>query len=76
VALPLTNRRLLNRKALFDFKEPFDLILEYKSTYNKKVLAEDNLKNSSLFSENPQSMIWSQLLYAARTHFENLIIEI
>ena len=54
-----TNRRLLDRKALFDFKEPFDLILEYKSTYNKKVLAEDNLKNSSLFSENPQSMIWS-----------------
>jgi len=71
-----TNRRLLDRIALLDFKKPFDLIPEYKSTYNKKVLPQENLKNFSFTSKNPPSQIWSQLLNAARTYFETLATEI
>jgi len=59
-----------------DFKKPFDLIPEYKSTYNKKVLPQENLKNFSFTSKNPPSQIWSQLLNAARTYFETLATEI
>ena len=66
-----TNRRLLDRKIIFDFKKPFDLIPLYKSSYDKKLLMQKDFKNSSLSSKNPQSNIWSQLLNAARTYFEN-----
>ena len=54
-----TNRRLLDRKVILDFKKSFDLIPYYKSSYNKKVLVENNLKNPFLVSANPQSNIWS-----------------
>jgi len=70
-----TNRRLLNRKALLDFKKPFDLIPYYKRTYDEKVLAENKLKNLTSLPKIPQSYIWSQLLNAVRTYFENLITE-
>jgi hypothetical protein len=66
-----TNRCLLNRIVFLDFKKPFDLIPYYKSTYNKKVLAQKDFRNPSFSAENPQSLIWSQLLNAARTYFEN-----
>jgi len=61
---------------ILDFKKSFDSIPYYKSSYNKKVLVENNLKNPFLVSANPQSNIWSQLLYAARTYFEKLTTEI
>ncbi len=54
-----TNHRLLDRKAFFDFKKPFDLIPYYKRSYDKKVLVENNLKNPSSFSKNSLSNIWS-----------------
>ena len=54
-----TNRRLLNRIVLLDFKKPFDLIPEYKSTYEKEILAKTQSKNFNFPSQNPQSMIWS-----------------
>ena len=54
-----TNRRLLDKKALLDFKKPFDLIPEYKSSYNKKLLAQKDFKNHSLSSKNTPSLIWS-----------------
>ena len=65
-----TNRRLLDRKALLDFKKPFDLIPEYKSSYEKEILAKTQSKNFDFPSQNPQSQIWSQLLNEVRTFFE------
>ncbi len=71
----VTNRRLLDRKVLLDFQKPFDLIPYYKSSYEKEIFAENNLKNAGFNPQNPQSLIWSQLLNAVRTYFENLITE-
>jgi len=76
VAKPLTNRRLLNKKALFDFKEPFDLILEYKSIYENEVFSQEGALAPSCPSKNAPSQIWSQLLYAARTYFETIAVKI
>ena len=65
-----TNRRLLDRKAFFDFKKPFDLTLEYISSYDKKFFAQKDLKNPSFSSENTSNPTWSQLLNVVRTYFE------
>ena len=54
-----TNRRLLNKKALFDFKEPFDLIPKFRKSYEKETLAKTQSKNFNFSSENPPSQIWS-----------------
>ena len=54
-----TNRRLLNRIALLDFKKPFDLIPYYKSSYDEKLLAQKNSKNCSLSPKHASSIIWS-----------------
>ena len=68
-----TNRRLLDRKALFDFKRPFDLIPEFKKSYDKEIRPKEELKNS-LFSETiSRCPTWSQLLNTARTYFEESI---
>jgi hypothetical protein len=61
---------------LLDFKKPFDLIPYYKSTYDKKVLAQKDFRNPSLSAENPPSLIWSHLLNAVRTYFENEMTKI
>jgi hypothetical protein len=71
-----TNRRLLNRIVLLDFKKPFDLIPYYKRSYEKEVLAQKDFRNPSLSAENPPSQIWSQLLNAARTYFETIATKI
>ena len=54
-----TNRRLLDRKALLDFKKPFDLIPYYKRSYDENFLAQKDFKNHSLSSKNTPSLIWS-----------------
>ncbi len=54
-----TNRRLLNRIALLDFKKPFDLIPYYKRSYEKEILAKTQSKNFDFPSEDFPSMIWS-----------------
>ena len=54
-----TNRRLLNRIVLLDFKKPFDLIPYYKRSYEKENLSENNLKNSPSSFKKRQSNIWS-----------------
>ena len=71
-----TNRRLLDRKIILDFKKPFDLIPYYKRTYEKEIFAQERAKALSCSSRNSPSMIWSQLLNAARTYFENLVTNI
>jgi len=69
----VTNRRLLNRKIILDFKKPFDLISYYKSSYEKEIFAKTQSKNFNLSTKNSQSLIWSHLLNAVRTYFENKI---
>ena len=54
-----TNRRLLDRKIIFDFKKPFDLIPYYKRSYDENFLAQKDFKNHSLSSKNTPSMNWS-----------------
>ena len=54
-----TNRRLLDRKIIFDFKKPFDLIPYYKSSYEKEILAKTQSKNFNLSPKKSQSNIWS-----------------
>jgi hypothetical protein len=61
---------------LLDFKKPFDLIPDYKSTYEKENFAHERAKALSYSSKTPPSMIWSQLLNAVRTYFEKLTTEI
>jgi len=60
---------------MLDFKKPFDLIPDYKSTYKNEVFSQERAKTLSCSSMNTPSQIWSQLLNAARTYFENLINE-
>ncbi len=65
-----TNRRLRDKKVILDFKKPFDLTLEYISTYDNKFFAQKDFKNPSFSSENASNSTWSQLLNAVRTYFE------
>jgi len=65
-----SNRRLLDRIVLLDFEKPFDLIPEYKRVYENQNRVEARLKRLSSSSKKSQSFIWSQLLNAARTYFE------
>jgi len=46
-----TNRCLLNRIVLLDFKKPFDLILYYKRSYGENFLAQKDFKNLSPVSK-------------------------
>jgi hypothetical protein len=71
-----TNRRLLERKILLDFQKPFDLIPQYKSTYKNRVFSQEGAIAPSCPSKTQPSQIWSQLLNAARTYFERLIVEV
>ena len=71
-----TNRRLLNRKIIVDFKKPFNLIPEFKTSYEKEIFAKTHSKNFNFPLENPQSMNWSHLLNAVRTYFEKLTTQI
>jgi len=61
---------------LLDFKKPFDLIPYYKRTYDENFLAQKDSKNHTFSSKNAPSLIWSQLLYAARTYFETIATKI
>ena len=54
-----TNRRLLNRIMLLDFKKPFDLIPYYKRSYDENFLAQKDFKNPSFPSKIAPSQIWS-----------------
>jgi hypothetical protein len=61
---------------LLDFKNPFDLIPYYRRSYEKEILAKRQSKNFNLSGEKRQSIIWSHLLNAVRTYFENEMTKI
>ena len=54
-----TNRRLLDKKVILDFKKPFDLTLEYINSYDNKFFAQKDLKNPSFCEENLRCPTWS-----------------
>jgi hypothetical protein len=79
------NRCLLDRIVIFDFVRPFDLIPKYKNlAYGKNLVfrfaqnkeiceasrAEGEASEQTNSPRNDESCIWSQLLNAVRTFFE------
>ncbi|MEK6732025.1 MAG: hypothetical protein AABY55_00180 [Candidatus Omnitrophota bacterium] len=54
-----TNRRLRDKKALFDFKRPFDIIPEYKKSYEKEIFAKIKSKNHFSFEKTLPCPTWS-----------------
>jgi len=63
------NRRLLDRKLIFDFFRPFDLIPKYKEICEAS-RAEGEASKQTSSPRNNESFVWSQLLDEARTYFE------
>ena len=64
-----TNRLLLNRKVQMDFSEPWRFAPQFREELRGGSTAapQARLEKSS---QNLQSFVWSQLLNAARTFFE------
>jgi len=71
-----TNRRLLDRKLIFDFVRPFDFVLKYTEKCESRrcginsAPAEGGASEPTNCPQNSQCLTWSQLLNEARTFFE------
>ncbi|HHS48757.1 MAG TPA: hypothetical protein ENM99_02715 [Desulfurella acetivorans] len=63
------NRRLLNKKLIFDFVRPFDLIPKYAEKCERSPTAGGASEQTNC-PQNSQRLDWSQLLNAVRTFFE------
>jgi len=63
------NRRLLDRKLIFDFVRPFDLIPKYKEKFERSPAAGGASEPLNRLKKS-QCLVWSDLLNAARTFFE------
>jgi len=68
------NRRLLDRKLIFDFARPFDLIPKYAEKCERSRAAGAASEQTNC-PQNPLSFVWSQLLDEARTFFERKLNE-
>jgi len=66
----IPNRRLLDRKLIFDFVRPFDLIQKYAEKCERSP-AEGGASEQQNSPQNPLSFVWSQLLDEARTFLSN-----
>ena len=64
-----TNRRMLDRKILFDFRPPYDLVPKYKEKCERSPAAGGASEQTNC-PQNSQCLDWSQLLNEMRTHFE------
>jgi len=67
------NRRLLNKKVLFDFVKPFDLIPEFKAKINEigeRSPATGGASEPLNRLKKSRCLVWSGLLNTARTYFE------
>jgi len=64
-----TNRRLLDRKLIFDFQKPFDFVPKYTEKCERSP-AEGGASEQTNCPQNSQCLDWSQLLNEVRTHFE------
>jgi len=63
------NRRLLDRKLIFDFQKPFDFVPKYTEKCERSPAA-GGASEQPIASEFEKSLTWSQLLNEARTFFE------
>jgi len=63
------NRRLLDRKLIFDFVRPFDFVPKYKEKCERSPAAGGASEQTNC-PQNSQCLDWSQLLNEVRTHFE------
>ena len=70
----IPNRRLLSRKAEFEFVRPYDLIPKYRAFCEARP-AEGGASEQSIASEFSKCLNWSQLLNEARTFFERKMLE-
>jgi hypothetical protein len=64
-----SNRRLLDRKLIFDFVRPFDFVPKYTGKCERSP-ATGGASEQTNSSQNPLCLDWSQLLNEVRTHFE------
>jgi len=74
------NRRLLDRKLIFDFQKPFDFVPKYTEKCEPRSRtsllrgklrpAAGGASEPTNCPQNPQCLDWSQLLNEARTFFE------
>jgi len=64
-----TNRRMLDRKLIFDFVRPFDFVPKYKEKCERSPAAGGASEQTNC-PQNSQCLDWSQLLNEVRTHFE------
>jgi len=64
-----TNRRLRDRKLIFDFVRPFDLIPKYTEKCERSPAAGGASEQTNC-PQNSQCLDWSQLLNEVRTFFE------
>ena len=63
------NRRLRDRKLIFDFVRPFDLIPKYTEKCERSPAAGGASEQTNC-PQNSQCLDWSQLLNEVRTFFE------
>jgi hypothetical protein len=70
----IPNRRLLSRKAEFEFVRPYDLIPKYRAFCEARP-AEGGASEQQNASEFSKCLNWSQLLNEARTFFERKSLE-
>jgi hypothetical protein len=63
------NRRLLDRKLIFDFQKPFDFVPKYTEKCERSPAAGGASEQTNC-PQNSQCLDWSQLLNEVRTHFE------
>jgi len=64
------NRRLLNKKVIWEWRRPFDIVAEYREKIAQGCFA--GLSPSS--AETAQSIVWSNILNDARTYFEQVLL--
>jgi len=65
----IPNRRLLDRKLIFDFVRPFDLIPKYAEKCERSPAAGGASEQTNC-PQNSQCLDWSQLLNEARIFFD------
>ncbi|HNR81175.1 MAG TPA: hypothetical protein PKK37_01940 [Candidatus Pacearchaeota archaeon] len=63
------NRRLLDRKLIFDFVRPFAFVPKYTGKCERS-RAKSAASEQTNCPQNSQCLDWSQLLNEMRTHFE------
>jgi hypothetical protein len=70
-----TNRRLLDRKLIFDFQKPYDFVPKYRAKCERSP-ASDEKSEPINCPQNSQCLDWSQLLNEVRAFFESSLTKV